>query len=78
MGREVRELLHKGAHFILFTGIGNVGDINEQTQSFSALFMETTDVENLIPFFIGQGKARRVISRRVENDQQRVLFFKGL
>ena len=62
MGRKVRELFHKGAHLILFTGIGNVGDVDEKAQSLSLLFMETADVEDLAPFFVGQGKPRRLLA----------------
>ena len=35
--------------------------------------MKAADFEDIGPFCIGQGKARRVIGRRIEDDEQRIL-----
>ena len=74
MGRQVAELLHKGTDFVLFAGIGNVGDIDENRNALALLFMEAADLQHLRPILIGQGESRRVIGRRIQDNQQGILL----
>ena len=73
MFRKAGELSHERADAVLFPGIGNIGDIDEDTDALAILFMEAADFEDIGPFGIGQGKARRVVGRRVEDEEQRIL-----
>ena len=73
MFRKACELGHERADAVLFAGIGNIGDIDEDTDALAVLFMKAADFEDIGPFCIGQSKARRVVGRRIEDDEQRIL-----
>ena len=74
MFRQITEFFHERTDFVLFTGIGNIGNIHQNGNAFALLFMKTAYIEYFVPIAIRKGEARRIVGRRIEHDQDRILF----
>ena len=71
----MRELLHEAARLILRAAVLDVGDVNENAHALALLRMSLDSRKNRIPILIGKRIARRIVRRRIEDDEERLLFF---
>ena len=76
--RQTRELVHEGARLVLLPRVVDVGDVDEDAHLLALRRVFLREREHAVPVLFREAEARRVVRRRVDDDEQAVLLLHDL